>query len=106
MGRGVGRVKRRTFMKALRVRSGTFVGLAGRLLPILRHAGRTKFIYAALLDAPQSFAPDEHYHWEERLHWAAPNDDLPKHEGTISELKGEGNDQPSPVGATDLDTQS
>ncbi|AKS44742.1 Uncharacterized conserved protein [Octadecabacter temperatus] len=46
--------------------------------------------YAALLDDPGSFTPNEHYHWEERLHWAAPTDDLPKNEGTISELGGEG----------------
>lgn len=42
--------------------------------------------YAALLEDPQAFVPTEHYHWEERLHWAAPNDDLPKHEGTISQI--------------------
>ena len=46
--------------------------------------------YAALLKDPQTFKPTEHYHWEERLHWAAPRDDLPKHTGTISQLDGEG----------------
>lgn len=45
--------------------------------------------YAALLDEPQDFKPNEHYHWEERLLWAEPSDDLPKHTGTISQL-GEG----------------
>lgn len=42
--------------------------------------------YVALLNDPKSFEPKEHYHWEERLEWAAPDDDLPKHEGTISAL--------------------
>ncbi len=67
-----------------------FVEPAGRQLPIRPNAGLTKFICAALLDEPQSFAPNEHYHWAERLHWAATTDDLPKNEGTISELSGEG----------------
>ena len=48
--------------------------------------------YAALLEDAQSFVPTEHYHWEERLHWAAPQDDLPKHEGTIAPLKVEEDD--------------
>lgn len=62
--------------------------------------------YAALLDDPQSFAPNEHYHWEERLHWAAPTDTLPKNEGTISELGGEGHDQPNSANATSIGTQN
>lgn len=37
--------------------------------------------YAALLDDPQDFEPTIHFHWEERLHWAAPSDDLIKKEG-------------------------
>ncbi len=49
--------------------------------------------YAALLDDAQAFEPTEHYHWEERLHWAAPSDGLPKNVGTILELGGEGDDQ-------------
>lgn len=49
--------------------------------------------YAALLDDPETFEPKEHYHWEERLHWAAPSDDLPKHTGTIQALGGEGDNQ-------------
>lgn len=45
--------------------------------------------YAALLKAAQLFKPTEHYHWEERLQWTAPSDDLTKHTGTISQLGGE-----------------
>lgn len=45
--------------------------------------------YAALLDTPQDFEPAEHYHWEERLHWAAPTDQLPKHTGTLTPIGGE-----------------
>ena len=37
--------------------------------------------YAALLDDPQDFEATHQFHWEERLHWAAPTDDLIKKEG-------------------------
>lgn len=47
--------------------------------------------YAALLEDPHRVSPNEHYHWEERLTWAAPIDDLPKHTGTISPLGSEEN---------------
>ena len=50
--------------------------------------------YAALLDDAHTFVPNEHYHWEERLEWAAPPDDLPKHTGTIQALSQKG-DSPS-----------
>lgn len=48
--------------------------------------------YASLLEDPHTFMPDEHYHWEERIKWAAPIDDLPKHEGTIQELSAKRDD--------------
>ncbi len=34
--------------------------------------------YAALLDAPESFAPQAHFHYSERLGWIQLADDLPK----------------------------
>ena len=37
--------------------------------------------YAALLEDPQDFDPTIHFHWDERLPWAAPEDDLKKKEG-------------------------
>jgi len=48
--------------------------------------------YAALLDEPETFTPLEHYHWEERLLWAAPPDDLPKNTGTIQQLSSREDD--------------
>lgn len=34
--------------------------------------------YAALLDDPENFAPDKHFHWSEHLPWLALTDDLDK----------------------------
>ncbi|WP_238364262.1 GFA family protein [Mesobacterium pallidum] len=38
-------------------------------------------IYACLLDEAASLRPTEHVHWEERLPWMHPGDDLTKTEG-------------------------
>ena len=38
--------------------------------------------YAALLDDPENFLPEVHFHWEEHLPWLAIEDDLPKRSAT------------------------
>ena len=36
-------------------------------------------LYAATMDAPETFVPEAHYHYGERLPWLQITDDLPKH---------------------------
>lgn len=39
-------------------------------------------LYAALLDDPNQFQPQAHYHYAERLPWLHASDDLPKYPGS------------------------
>ncbi len=45
-----------------------------------RHVGELHF-YASLLDDQTGLAPEGHVHWEERVPWVEPADDLPRREG-------------------------
>jgi hypothetical protein len=42
-----------------------------------RFSGEIHF-HAALLDDPADFRPRAHVHWDERVPWLAPADDLPR----------------------------
>lgn len=45
-----------------------------------RHPDEIHF-YAALLDDHDDFKPQLHVHWEERVSWVEPADDLRRREG-------------------------
>ena len=48
-----------------------------------KHPGETHF-YAASLDDPSDFEPEDHVHWGEPLKWLPIKDKLPKAEAGIS----------------------
>ncbi len=40
-------------------------------------------LYAASMEDPGQFTPTFHVNYQSRLTWLGPEDDLPKHEGTL-----------------------
>lgn len=56
------------------------------------HYPDTVNLYAASLDDPKQFIPTFHVNFESKLPWLGIDDDLPKYEGTLLQVRQDGGD--------------